>query len=180
MKYSYLAKLYAESKFLFCVVCIFFAAGVGANIVRLETTPFFLWNLYAERQPSREQYLTYEIIYPKRRFVNFRHSWNGFQEVMLTEPLQQYLSARANGGKDPWQDYLENYWALKHPGFRSLVHHLYNGPADYAQFPAWFSRYLSSIVGSPLSRIQILAKTLKFEPDGRISAVHADTVLVIP
>lgn len=41
MKYSYLAKLYAESKFLFCVVCIFFAAGVGANIVRLETTPFF-------------------------------------------------------------------------------------------------------------------------------------------
>jgi hypothetical protein len=175
---TYFGKLFRKDKFLFVVAFLFISFSLLANLIQLETSPFFVWNMYSERYYPQPEYKIYEVWYDNK-LLNINHTWQSPEQVFLTEPLYNYLYAIKHGMQDPARNYLENYWAAKHPAFKSMVHHLYNTPLDYDAFPAWFKRYLSAVTGDSIKNIYVLQRKLKFEHDGRVSCLSSDTSLLI-
>jgi hypothetical protein len=175
---SYWGKLFKKDKFLFILAFSFFFFSIVANIIRLETSPFFLWNLYSDRYYSQPEYTISEIRY-NNKLLNFKHTWQAHQQVFLTDPLHHYLAAKNNGGIDPLQDYIENYWARKHPAYRFLTPQLYNKPEQYQGFPAWYKKYISSIKNEEVKTILVLNKNLRFENSGQVSEISSDSALLI-
>jgi hypothetical protein len=142
---SYFGKLIRKDRLLFVIVLLFISLSVLSNIIRLETSPFFVWNMYAERYYPRQDYDLVEVRYNDNMLLSLKHTWMSPQQMFLTEPLFNYLHSRKIGGEDPARDYLENHWAMKHPAFKSWVRQLYISPREYQAFPSWYKAYLSSI-----------------------------------
>jgi hypothetical protein len=161
------------------VAFLFIAFSLLANLIQLETSPFFVWNMYSERYYPQSEYSIYEVWYNDNKLLNIKHTWQSPEQVFLTEPLYNYLYAIKHGMQDPARNYLENYWAVKHPGFKSMVKHLYNTASDYEAFPAWYKRYLSVITNDSIKNICVLQKKLKFGQDGQVTCLSADTALLI-
>jgi hypothetical protein len=135
--------------------------------------------MYSGKYLPQENYTFYEIRYNRDRVLNSNHTWNAFEKMMLTEPLGHYIYVVNNGGVDPWQNYLESYWAVRHPAVRGLVHKLYNGPGQYAAYPGWLRKYVSRVEGVPVEEIIILKKQVKFENNGELTELRSDTAMVI-
>ncbi|HTQ63292.1 MAG TPA: hypothetical protein VMI12_00765 [Puia sp.] len=178
-KNSYFRKLYLKDKFLFGFVLLFTVAAILVNFTRLETSPFFLWKLYSERYYPKEEYNIYEIRFNDGDLLDLKHTWNSPQHEFLTGPLDYYLSVKAKNGMDPWQNYLENYWAVKHQAFKSIVHGLYNHASQFEAFPQWYRKYLSQIEKKDIKNIYVLNKKIRFENDGTVNEISSDTLLVI-
>jgi hypothetical protein len=176
---SYLGKLYQKDKTIFAFATLFIGLSVFANAIRLETSPFFLWNLYALKQSPKQEYTIYEIRYNKGELVNFQHTWRAPQQQFLTAPLFYYSDMKTNGGLDPLQIYLGGLWVKKHPLFKSLVPRLTNSQSDYDAFPQWYKFYLSSIEKRPVKNVYVLKKRLNFIENGNITEISADSVLSI-
>jgi hypothetical protein len=177
---SYFGKLFRKDRFLFALAFSFILLSLLANFIKLETSPFFVWNMYSERYYPRQDYEIIEVRYNDNQVLNIKHTWQSPQQLFLTEPLNNYLSFIKNGGSDPARNYLENHWAVKHPAFKEMVTHLYNSPADYRAFPAWYKNYLSAIEKDSVRNIFVLNKKLQFAEDGRITCLSTDTLLFIP
>ncbi|MFI5151771.1 MAG: hypothetical protein ACHQET_00465 [Chitinophagales bacterium] len=176
---TYLGNLYRRDKTVFIIVTLFIAFNLIANFIRLETTPFYMWNMYSGKYPPRDKFDFYEIRYNNNLLLNPKHTWNSFQKMMITEPLGHYLYVKENGGVDPWQNYLKDYWSVKHPSCRSFIQEFYNGAAQYAAYPDWLKRYISRIEGVPIENITILKKELQYEEDGKLTELRSDTALII-
>ena len=176
---SYLGKLYQKDKTIFTFATLFIGLSVFANAIRLETSPFFLWNLYALKQSPKQEYTIYEIRYNEGKLLNFQHTWRAPQQQFLTGPLFYYAEMKANGGIDPLQIYLEHFWIKKHPFYKYLITRLYNTRSDYNAFPAWYKNYLSSIEKRPIENVYILKKTLNFQENGNITEISTDTAVSI-
>jgi hypothetical protein len=177
---SYFGKLFQKDRFLFVVAFLFISFSILANLIRLETSPFFVWNIYSERYYPRQDYDIIEVRYNDNKLLNIKHTWQSPQEVFLTEPLYNYLNSKKNGGQDPARDYLENHWAQKHPAFKNLLTHLYNSGEQYDAFPAWYKSYLSAVQNEPVQDIRVLKRRLRFDEAGQIAGISTDTLLMIP
>ena len=178
---SYWGKLYYGDKFLFFVIFLFFLLTLFLNLIKLNITPFFLFDMYAVKMPSQPDYSIYEVRYGDDRRLDIRHTWEQPRKLILFEPLSQYMSMRIDaGGHDPFGEYLKNDWGPRHPRFRSLIPYLYDSSAQFDKFPGWFRRYLSPQVNGPVGRICILKKTVAFDANGWVKEISSDTAMVIP
>jgi hypothetical protein len=180
IKNTYFGKLFQKDKLIFLVAFMFFSLSLLANLIKLETSPFFVWNMYSERYYPRKDYDIIEIRYNGNEVLNFKHTWQSPQQAFLTEPLYNYLNAYRKKGEDPAREYLMQHWAVKHPAFRSLANRLYNTPADYDAFPAWYKGYLSEVKGMAVYNVTIMKKKLGFNEDGGVKCLSTDTLLLIP
>src|SRR5450432_457059 len=95
---SYWGKLFHRDKPLFFVIFLFFALSLFFNLIRLNITPFFLFDMYAVKMPSQPDYSFYELHYGDGRRVDIRHTWEQPGKLMLFEPLSRYVSMRIEGG----------------------------------------------------------------------------------
>jgi hypothetical protein len=178
---TYWGRLFYRDKPLFFVISLFFALSLFFNLIRLNITPFFLFDMYAVKMPSQPDYSLYELRYGNGRRVDIPHTWEQSRKLMLFEPLSRYASmAIGGGGKDPFGEYLKNDWGVRHPRFRSMIPYLYDSSAQFNAFPAWFKRYLSPQLDGPVGHIYVLKKTVGFDANGWVREISSDTTLVIP
>jgi len=176
---SYFGKLFKKDKLLFAVAFLFIVLSVFANLIKLETSPFFVWNMYSERYFPQQDYDIIEVRYNDNKLLNFKHTWQSPQQAFLSEPLYNYLNSINNRGQDPARDYLVNHWAVKHPTFRKMVSLLYNSQAQYDAFPSWYKTYLGAVQHEPMKSILVLKKKLRFDDLGQIACLSTDTLLLI-
>jgi hypothetical protein len=177
---SYWGKLFYRDKFLFFLISGFFALSLFFNLIRLNITPFFLFDMYAVKIPSQPRYSFYEIRYGKDRHFDLPHTWEQPGKLMLYEPLSEYVSMDLEkGGKDPFGEYLKNDWGLRHPRFLALIPYLYDSSAQFDAFPGWFKRWLSPQLDGPVGTIYILKKTVSFDANGWVKEISSDTTLTI-
>jgi hypothetical protein len=177
---TWLGKVYLADKLLFGFVFLFFWLSLFSNLIRLQTSPFFIWSMYSMEIHQKEYYHFCEIRYNDNQLVNLRHSWNEPEKTFLTVPLDDYLSIRARDSQDPFEVYLRSHWLKKHPGFTNLIAPLYMTTTQLDQFPAWYKRWLTRLAGEPVSNIYVIDKKLQFKKDGGLIEIASDTVLFIP
>lgn len=112
---TYLGSLFKLDKILFCIVLLFFFFSLLANLIRLETTPFFKWSLYSEKFQVQDTYSFHEILY-NGKILNFNSTWRSPEKVIATEPLESYIVFLHGKGRDPWEVYLQDSWGKSIPG----------------------------------------------------------------
>jgi hypothetical protein len=177
---TYFWKLYRKGKALFFFVFLFFFLNVFVNIfLRLEATPFFVWDMYSTKAPLQSEYAIYEVWY-NGKVLNIPHSWEEPRKMLLFDPLAYYVSVQIDkAGKDPFREYLEDYWGLRHPQFKSMLPRLYNNPEQFKAFPEWYKRYLSQQFDEKVNNITIIRKNVCFTEDAGINALSSDTIMVL-
>jgi hypothetical protein len=177
---TWLGKLYAKNRLLCLCVFGFFFISVSANLfLRLETTPFFLWNMYSPKAAPQSDYTVYEVR-ADGKLLNIPHTWEDPGKMLLFDPLQYYVEVQLDqGGKDPFRDYMDGYWGVKHPRFRGILSRLYNTPAQFRAFPGWYKRYLSQQAGDTVREIAVIRKKVDFTENAELRLLAADTVMII-
>jgi hypothetical protein len=177
---TYLGKLYFTDRILFSIVFIFFFANVLVNIIKLEVTPFFVWDLYGKKVLPVADYTLGEVRYNDSELVSFPHTWEEPRKMMLADPLNFYIRVHVKQDIGDWEkDYLENSWGRKHPGFRSILPFLYNNAAQFDAFPSWYKHYLSTQISGPVGSIYILSKKVRYTETGSVESFQRDTVMAI-
>ncbi|SRR5260221_6171072 len=177
---TYFRKLYYKNKALFFFVFLFFFLNVFVNIyLRLEATPFFVWDMYSTKSPLQNEYTIYEVRY-NGKVLNIPHSWDEPRKMLLFDPLAYYVTVQIdNAGKDPFRDYLEDHWGSKHPQFKSMLPRLYNNPEQFKVFPEWYKRYLSQQFDEKINNITVIRKKLCFTENAGIKTLSSDTIMVM-
>jgi hypothetical protein len=177
---TYLGKLYIADRLLFLIVFTFFFCSVLANIIKLEVTPFFVWDLYAWKFKPVSEYTLSEVHYNDSGLVSIPHTWNEPRKMMLFDPLNFYMGVHVTKTRTDWErDYLENSWGPKHARFKPILPYLYNQPAQFDAFPAWYKDYLSRQVSDTIRSIYILLKKVRYTATGSVEHFQSDTVMVI-
>jgi len=177
---SWLGRVYRADKTLFTLLLLFFILSTVSNLIKLQTTPFFIWSMYSTKLPQTDVYTYYRINYNDGNVINLRHTWNEPEKTLLYAPLNVYLWDMAHGAVDPFRTYLESHWLKKHARFAGLTTGLYVTPAELDQYPAWLVKYLSSVTGAPVNKVCVLKKKVRFGENGVPAEVSSDTVLYIP
>jgi hypothetical protein len=177
---SWLGRVYRADKILFTLLSLFFMLSIVSNLIRLQTTPFFIWHMYSMKIPETDVYTYYQIDYNNGKVINLRHTWNEPEKTFLYAPLNVYLWDMAHDTVDPFRTYLESHWLKKHARFAGLTAGLYITSAELSQYPAWLVRYLSSVTGAPVNKVCVLKKQVRFDDTGAPTEVSSDTVLYIP
>jgi hypothetical protein len=177
---SWLGRVYRVDKMLFTFLLLFFMLSTVSNLIKLQTTPFFIWSMYSMKIPETDMYTYYRINYNNGNVINLRHTWNEPQKTYLYTPLQAYLWDMAHDSVDPFRTYLESHWLKKHARFAGLTTGLYVTAAELDQYPAWLVRYMSSVTGSSVHKVWVLKKQVQFTDTGAPKEVSSDTVLYIP
>lgn len=180
LKHTWLFTIYRKNKLLAAGAFIFFAGSITANLFQLETTPFFIWDMYKNPVYDKQEHDVYLVQYNNSRLVNFDNTWKEPRKLYLTSTLYYYMNYRLAGNKEAYRTYLEEHWAPKHPAFTWLLPHLYNTDEAFAAFPGWYQRYLSSIVGEEVKDVNIIKKKLRFREDMSLQEISSDTIKLIP
>ncbi len=103
---SWLGRVYTADKFLFVLLSLFFMLSTVANVIKLQTSPFFIWQMYSTKIPETGLYSYYQIHYNNGNVVNLRHTWNEPEKTYLYSPLQAYLWDLAHDSVDPFWVYI--------------------------------------------------------------------------
>lgn len=176
---TYFGRLFKADKLLFSIIFLFFLFSILSNLIRLQTTPFFIWDMYSKEIPSQPYYSFLEIKYNDTSVINFRHTWNEPAKTMLYDPLKTYFSIKANHSISPEETYFREHWLKKHPAFANSLDGLYITRAELDEFPFWLKRYLSGKMGTPVGNISVIARKLQFGNDGDLKLIGSDTILFI-
>ena len=177
---SWLVRVYKVDKLLFFILTLFFAGTLAANLLRLQVTPFFVWDMYSWKIPEVNAYPYYEIHYNHDQLINLRHTWNEPQKTYLYAPLNLYAADKADPAMDRFRRYLEDIWLKKHPRFARLTGGLTITGAEVDAYPMWFKGYLSTVTGRKINDVTVLKKMIHFDDAGTPVELSSDTVLHIP
>jgi hypothetical protein len=174
---SYFYRLYQTNKFLFVFISLFFLLSIFSNIIKLQTTPFFVWNMYAFPIQEKKIYEVYEIRYNQNKIFNLPHTWQEPAKNLFSFPLYFYINSR----KDPanFRAYMDSVWLPKHAYWRELVSKLYVRDDEIREFPSWYRRYLAVWTGEPIDSLMVLNRKVSFNNDGTVRLMRTDTALKI-
>jgi len=174
---SWLGRVYKVDKPLFFILVLFFSGTIGFNLLKLQTTPFFLWGMYSLKMPETATYPYFQITYNHGRVLNLRHTWNEPQKTYLYGPLGRYVYDKGDASADPFTIYMETVWRKKHPRFAGLTQGLTMTQNELDRYPSWLRSYVSTVTGVAVDEVTVLQKRVSFDASGAPVEVSSDTVL---
>jgi hypothetical protein len=176
----YFGRLFLKDKSLFAIIFLFFSATVISNLIKLETTPFFMWSMFSQKAQVRDTFTLLDIRYDGDRALNIPHTWDQPQNMLLHDPLSLYIARCVRIVPIAQLDYLGSHWMKKHPQFHSILPQLIPTKTAFDEFPTWYKNYLAEVTGAPSGSISVMEKKVRLTPEGFVNGLSADTVLVIP
>ena len=179
-KNSYWYRTYKTNRLLFVFVVLFFVCSLGSNLIKLETTPFFVWRMYSTKLPETNQYTVQEIWYNQNKLFVVPNTWQEPRKLMIFDPLQLYIHTQKDQKVSyAFRNYLVDDWGQRHPAFQSVLPRLYIQSEEWIRFPDWFLSYLSEQVGEDVKEVQVIRKLVQYQQDGSLQVIRTDSVLHI-
>ncbi|MEP6674560.1 MAG: hypothetical protein ABJA78_05380 [Ferruginibacter sp.] len=176
----WIGRFWQKSRLLCSITILFFCCSVFANLLQLETSPFFIWDMYKNPVRDKMDYDVYLIGYNNNGILNFKNTWKEPQKIYLTSPLFYYMEYKENNSIENSRKYMEDVWAAKHPAFKWLLPYLNNSAEQFAAFPDWYKKYLSSILHQEINNIDIIKTHVQFMDDQSLKTMSSDTIHLIP
>ncbi len=178
LRECWFGRLYQKSKWLFSFAILFFSGTLFFNYIQLETTPFFVWDMYKNPLPDKKDYTIYLIQYNDSITLHFDETWKEPRKIYLTGPLFYYWIYRQRNNSEETGEHLKE-WAAKHPAFKWIVPSQLNSIEKFNAFPNWYKRFLSSIVREEIRTVNLLQKQVRFKDDGSLEELSSDTIRLI-
>lgn len=179
----YLVRLFRTNMWIGITVTLFFIGNVVANVVMpTEITPIYNWNMYAFPLPDQDTFDLIEVTYNGDKVLNFKHTWNEPQKVLLGSTLQLFVASHIDGKIDYSDQHFQNQWLPSHPGFKNAFPSFYNFPSqkEFKAFSSWYKRYLEKHTCEQIDSIRLVRKTVKFTDKGSVQEISSRLIYTIP
>jgi len=164
----FLVKVFRQNKILFTLFCAFICCCFYFNYKGVETTPFFIWAMYAGKMTPKEQYKIITVAYNDDKTFNLEHTFQEPQSMMIYFTINHYRKIEANSMTDPMQNVLATVLP-NHPFLRRFSDRLLSKPADNARYLQWLKSYLQSIVGEPVDNVTVYERLVHFNTNGGVT-----------
>lgn len=164
----FIVKVFRQSRFLVIVFLLLLSFNMYINYRGIETTPFFIFSMYAGKMTPQPQYKMLTITYNNDQPVNFPHTWQEPQAMMLYYTLSHYRKMDQNNMTDPMNNAGFNRMLARYRFLNPVSHNLINQPTDIAGYFAWLKKYTESIVNTPVKSISVFEKTIHYNALGRV------------
>ena len=160
MKKWFLYRVYKLNKSLFVFFILFLAGTLFTNLLGWQTTPFFVWGMYSEKEDTSNTKEVLKITINDSSVINYTTAYTDANRFFLISPLQLYILIKKNNGEDPTETFLRrklnsNYFRIENVSAKVL-----NGAKEYSLFLPWYKKYLEQTTGIKINNYKIeLLKT---------------------
>lgn len=155
MKHSFLYNVWRHSRPLFVVMALFALGTVAANLAGVETTPFFVWGMYSEKEKRPEHYDILQTTINDTAVLDI-YDYPAATRFYLGSPLAYYKKIQDNGGVDPTVNFLENK-------LHTRIEWPFNTGVQQREFMNWYRRYLARVTGMEIKKLRVDVVRLRFD-----------------
>ena len=154
---------------MFVIFCGFICFSFYFNFKRIETTPFFIWGMYAGKMTPKNQYKIITVAYNDNKVFNRPHTFQEPQSMMIYFTLNHYRKIERNNMKDPMQNILTETVLPHYPFLLPVAERLVSKPEDNARYLQWLKTYLQSIVSDHLNNVTVYERMIHYNINGKVS-----------
>ncbi|MEO5891441.1 MAG: hypothetical protein ABIQ31_14410 [Ferruginibacter sp.] len=163
----FLVKVFKQNKKLFVLFCVFVFLCFYFNFKGVETTPFFIWAMYAGKMTPKEKHRIITVMYNDDQSFNLPHTFQEPKSMMIYFTINHYRKIEANNMIDPMDNVLTA--VLPHyPFMKPFSEKLLSQPGDNARYLQWLKTYLQSIVAVPVNNVTVYERLVHFNDEGRV------------
>jgi hypothetical protein len=155
MKHTFLYTVWRHSRLLFSVMTLFVLGTVAANLAGVETTPFFVWGMYSEKEQKPGHYEVLQTTINDSVVLDI-YDYPGNTRFYLAGPLGYYKRIKDNGGVDPTVSFLESK-------LHTRIEWPFNAGWQQKEFVNWYRRYLGRVTGMDIHKLRIDVVRLRFD-----------------
>jgi hypothetical protein len=152
---SFFSKLFHYNKVIFWGAILFSLFTLLANFLKLETTPFFVWGMYSEKEEKVNSYEILEIVVNDSVRVDYSSGFTDANRFYLLSPLIFNWQILQNKGMDPQETFLRKktgkFFRYIHP-FKT---YLFNDSFNQKSFQQWYSKYLEETIHLKVVKLQL-------------------------
>ena len=163
----FLVKVFKKNKFLFLLFWSFIAGSFYFNYKGVETTPFFIWAMFAGKMEPKAEYKIVTVSYNDGKTFNLPHTFNEPRSMMVYFTLNHYRKIDANRMEDPMKDVLSTVLP-RYPFLVPYAERLVTEPEENKRYLQWLKDYLSSIIGETVNNATVYERLVHFTTGGKV------------
>jgi len=164
---TYFSKLFQYNKRLCLAVTAFCALLVVVNLLKVETTPAFIWGMYSEKEVETKEYRILKIVVNDSVIIDYSAKYADATRFYLLSPLTYYWAITENGQIDPEESFyrrkLGKYFGILNP----VKNDLFNDSVQQPVFMKWYSDYLEGATHIKINRLDVDILNLVYNKEGR-------------
>jgi hypothetical protein len=172
---NYLAQIKSYHKGWYYAALLFAAGSIGANVVGIETTPFFVWGMFSQPETPQERYSITRFYADDKQLDYTSYHIPLFQRYFMTNPLYYAQNAFENHGReDVNRAFLREKLGAKYQTLQPIIQRVTNNNLNDS-FNVWQIRYVCSAYGMQFKKLVICPQTLRYANEKRAVEVENGT-----
>ena len=164
---SFFSKLFRYNKAIFWGAILFSLFTLLANFLKLETTPFFVWGMYSEKEEKVNSYEILEIIVNDSIRVDYSSGFTDANRFYLLSPLTFSWQILQNKGMDPQESFLRKKTGKYFRYILPFKTYLFKDSFDQNSFQKWYSKYLEETIHIKVVKLQLNVLGLVYNNKGQ-------------
>ena len=160
----FLKKVYNENKFLFYLFSFFCLGQFFFLFKGVETTPFYLYGMYSEKETPQKEYSIFIIEVNDKEF-NY-DALPAANREMIISSLEHYFALDQNNFYDTILPTVEKRFNGKVSEEKNqiIVSRLTNDSTDKAPYQKWLKNYLAETMKADIKSLKIYNAYFSYEP----------------
>jgi hypothetical protein len=162
----FFAQLYKYNRWLFGFIVAFCILTVFINLTKVETTPFFIWGMYSEKEQNADKYEILEVVVNDSVRVDYSSSFTDANRFYLLSPLTYSRQIEGNNGVDPEESFIREKSGKYFSYIEPYKKNIFNDSLDMPAFQNWYKRYLEGTLHLKVIKLQLNLLELVYSHEG--------------
>jgi len=163
---TFFSRLYRYNRILFWCTGIFCILTILINLTKAETTPFFIWGMYSEKEKAVNSYEILEVVVNDSLLVDYSSSFTDANRFYLLSPLSYSVQIESNQGVDPEESFIQRKLGKYFSFFEPYKKDIFNDSLDLPAFQNWYKRYLEGTIHVKVNKLQVTILELIYNNEG--------------
>lgn len=169
----YLRRLYRHSKPAFWALLLFLTGQAFFTYKGVETFPFFLYGMYSEPLPEREEYSVVRVCINDQPVSLW--GWGRFSADFVQHNLLTYERLTALQGEDPIEAVARRRFGglLSAERMEAWLARWSNRGRMHGFLP-WLRRYWQPVYGQPIRSVELRREHYRYAPSGGVELLRTE------
>ena len=152
--FKFLKTEFKRSRLAFFIILLVFVFHAGANLIKSNIFPVFIYSMYSEPQYSMPTTTDRYVFYADDKPI---HVKNMFVQGRISGPVERYFRFKENKGEDPITNKRINYFSyfFSNDAICRFKNILYKKSVDLAVFKDWYKKYFAQYISIKYSKLSV-------------------------
>ena len=164
---TYFSQVFRYNKWLCWLLGSFCALTILVNVLKIETTPFFIWGMYSEKEKSLAEYEIFTVVVNDSVTIDYSSNYTDANRFFLSSPLAYYIDIYRHAGKDPLEDFLKEKSGKYFDEINYFKGFIYNDSSRQMAFKKWYIAYLEETIHQKINKLDVNILHLKYNDEGQ-------------